>query len=148
MDINLVNTSQETQPVNLPGNQGMPNTKDIKHTDNQNMTKAAQFNIKDNLYLAGTNNNNNSNNKINQNSDKKESNANYKSLADALQKIIDDKNNYIQFVKDNESDTMVMKIINSKTKEVVRQIPPEVSLKIARYVESLYNNVKVTNFKA
>ncbi len=43
-------------------------------------------------------------------------------------------NLYLQFTKDVESQKMVIKIINDETKEVIRQIPPEVALKIARII--------------
>ncbi len=76
-----------------------------------------------------------SNNQINH-----DDNKNYFSYED--KNIIDEifrefKNNkklYLQFSEDEKSKKMVIKIINDETQEVVRQIPPEIALKIARII--------------
>jgi flagellar protein FlaG len=135
MEVNTVNTLQDTKPVMPLNNAVLPINVAGQNTD-KNSTPVKPIVTQDNTKET------NSNNKVNN-----DTKANYKSVADTLQQLLDDNSNFIQFVKDKESDTMVLKIINSKTKEVVRQIPPEVSLKIARYIESL-SNFKVTNFKA
>ena len=46
-----------------------------------------------------------------------------------------------KFSTDKETEKLILKIINQDTEEVVRQYPPEVSLKIARIV----NNMIETN---
>ncbi|WP_457678621.1 flagellar protein FlaG [Thermovibrio sp.] len=38
---------------------------------------------------------------------------------------------------DKETDTIVVKVIDTKTNKVVRQIPPEYVLKIARYLNEI-----------
>ncbi|NOT11436.1 MAG: flagellar protein FlaG [Methylococcaceae bacterium] len=56
-----------------------------------------------------------------------------------LKKAVDDLNGYIQNVQrnlqfsiDEDSGTMVVKVIDSKTEKVIRQIPNEETLRLAR----------------
>lgn len=72
----------------------------------------------------------------------------YTKLQDKLQEILNEENLYIKFDRDKDTDKMIFKLIDNKTKEVVQQIPPEISLKIARYIAVMYDNVNITNFKA
>ncbi|GAB5464622.1 MAG: hypothetical protein Kapaf2KO_00580 [Candidatus Kapaibacteriales bacterium] len=55
-----------------------------------------------------------------------------KQFANELSKYIDNENLMLDFSRDNNTDKMVMRIINNETKEVIRQFPAEISLKIAR----------------
>jgi len=57
---------------------------------------------------------------------------NIKAFADELSNYIGDENLSLEFSKDDETKQMIMKLVNGKTNEVVKQFPPEISLKIAR----------------
>lgn len=46
-------------------------------------------------------------------------------------------NNQLRFSMDEESDTMVVKVIDQKTKEVIRQIPSEEMLAIAKALDTM-----------
>ena len=72
----------------------------------------------------------------------------FSKLSDRLKEILKEQNLYLKFDKDEDSNKMILKIIDTETKEVVQQIPPEISLKIARYIASLDINVNITNFQA
>ncbi|HPD33649.1 MAG TPA: flagellar protein FlaG [Candidatus Kapabacteria bacterium] len=72
--------------------------------------------------------------------DKKDSESNeskinkvsYDELARTLKEIINDDNTLLEFKIDKETNKMVLKIIDSQSNEVIRQIPPEIALKISR----------------
>lgn len=68
-------------------------------------------------------------------------------IAKRLQEIIADENLMIEFTRDDETKKLIFKLINSETKEVVRQIPPDVALKIARYVASTLEDKNVADTK-
>lgn len=68
-------------------------------------------------------------------------------IAKKLEEIINDPNLMIQFTRDDITKKMIFKLINSETKEVVQQIPPEVALKIARYIATTLENQNVANAK-
>jgi flagellar protein FlaG len=57
---------------------------------------------------------------------------NIREFAGELSEYVGDKNLALEFSKDDETQKMVMKLVNGETKEVVKQFPPEISLKIAR----------------
>lgn len=46
-------------------------------------------------------------------------------------------NNQLRFSMDEESDTMVVKVIDQTTKEVIRQIPSEEMLAIAKALDTM-----------
>ncbi|MFN3306723.1 MAG: flagellar protein FlaG [Candidatus Kapaibacteriota bacterium] len=71
----------------------------------------------------------------------------YDKISKKLEEIINDKSLMIQFTQDDQTKKMIFKLINAETKEVVQQIPPEVALKIARYVASTLEDKNVTNAK-
>jgi len=71
----------------------------------------------------------------------------YDKIARRLQEIIADESLMVQFTRDDVTKKMIFKLINTKTKEVVQQIPPEVALKIARYVASTLEDKNVANAK-
>lgn len=71
----------------------------------------------------------------------------YDKIAKRLQEIINDENLMVQFTRDDQTKKMIFKLINAETKEVVQQIPPEVALKIARYIASTLENKNVANAK-
>lgn len=68
-------------------------------------------------------------------------------IAKRLQEIIADENLMIEFTRDDETKKLIFKLINSETKEIIRQIPPDVALKIARYVASTLEDKNVANAK-
>ena len=46
-------------------------------------------------------------------------------------------NNTLKIEIDKDTGIQVVKIIDSKTKKVIRQLPPEVMLKIAKYIDEI-----------
>lgn len=68
----------------------------------------------------------------------------FNDLADKLVRMIGNENIAIEFAMDKDSEKMVLKILDSKTNEVLQQFPPEISLKIARMVTE---NGQITNAK-
>lgn len=58
-----------------------------------------------------------------------------------ITKLLEEESLEAKFSTDEETEKLILKIINRDTDEVVRQYPPEVSLKIARMV----NNMIETN---
>lgn len=62
------------------------------------------------------------------------SNEDKNTIDEIFREMQSNKNLYLQFSEDEKSKKMVIKIINDETQEVVRQIPPEIALKIARII--------------
>lgn len=62
------------------------------------------------------------------------SNEDKNTIDEIFREMQSNKNLYLQFSEDEKSKKMVIKIINDDTQEVVRQIPPEIALKIARII--------------
>jgi flagellar protein FlaG len=61
------------------------------------------------------------------------------SMESAVSRITDFVQNFqrdLQFSIDKESDRMVVKVVDSKTQEVIRQIPSEETLRIAQNLDS------------
>jgi flagellar protein FlaG len=63
---------------------------------------------------------------------------------DFLKKIIEDLkkklsmlNTQLEIKVDKETEEIVVKVIDKETKEVIRQIPPEYLLKIAKYLDEI-----------
>ena len=112
-------------------------TDDKVHTQNDNILH--QKNLNEDL---------NSNKQI-KDGNLKEHNksADFSELSDQLHSMLDNQDLQVQFSLDKESKKMIMKVIDSKTKEVVQQFPPEVSLKIARIVSNSLETGHVTNAK-
>lgn len=71
----------------------------------------------------------------------------YDKIARRLQEIIADENLMVEFTRDDVTKKMIFKLINAETKEIVQQIPPEVALKIARYVAATLEDQNVANAK-
>ncbi len=91
----------------------------------------------------------NSESKLNKSLSKKseENKVNYKELADKFQDILKDANLAIEFSMDKDLKRMIMKLVDSETNEVVRQLPPEITLKIARIVAGVMGNGSVADAK-
>ncbi len=83
---------------------------------------------------------------INDESGKKNS-PDYAELGNKLKSMLDDANLFLEFRIDDESKKMVLRIIDDQTKEVVRQFPPELTLKIARIVANSLGSGQLTNAK-
>jgi len=67
-----------------------------------------------------------------------------KLTADLVEKIIEDLkkklsmlNTQLQIQIDKDTDTIVVKVIDKETNKVIRQIPPEYVLKIAKYLDEI-----------
>ncbi len=74
-----------------------------------------------------------------------ENKVNYTELSNSIKTILNDNKLAIEFTRDKETKEMVMKIINDDTKEVIRQYPAEISLKIARLIASNLESGNITN---
>lgn len=61
----------------------------------------------------------------------------YRKLSDTFQEILGDSKLGVEFRKDEETQIMTVNVIDRETKEIVRQIPPEVTIKIAKMVSHL-----------
>ncbi len=126
----MVNTLQEAQRVSSSGSEKLPEIVPIKQAVKPEQTAQSEETQKSIKKDTGTNK------------------ADFSKLRDRLQEILNEDNLYIKFDKDKDTDKMILKIINNETKEVVQQIPPELSLKIARYIAGMFDNVNITNFQA
>lgn len=67
---------------------------------------------------------------------KKEARVNYDEIGQQLKEFLGVNNITIEFSLDDKSSKMIMKIIDNQTNEVIKQFPPDLSLKIARIVSS------------
>ena len=100
--------------------------------------------------------NNNSNQKVAEATKKKTFEENiklesrktdYKALAEKVKDLLGEKDIYVRFDKDKETKIMIMKFINKETKDVLKQFPAEVSIKIAKMIAQLTNAGAVTDAK-
>lgn len=67
-------------------------------------------------------------------------------LSDNLQQIFNTPDTALRFSIDKETKKIILKIINSKTNEVVQQIPTEVALKLSQFIaNSLEQQGNVTD---
>ncbi len=69
----------------------------------------------------------------------------FTNLADKIRTFLDDEDLAIEFTRDKETNKMIMKIIDSETNEIIRQYPPDITLKIARIVAKSLEQGRVTN---
>lgn len=67
-------------------------------------------------------------------------------ISSRLQEMMQD-NTSVQFSIDEKTKKIVLTIVDNDTKEVVRQLPPEESLKIAQYITSKLEQGTVTDAK-
>ena len=73
-------------------------------------------------------------------------NVDYSKLADMIKETIGEESSDIQFTLDEESEKMIIRIVDNQTNEVVRQLPPELTLKIAKIVSEMMDTQgQVTN---
>lgn len=64
-----------------------------------------------------------------------------------LQELLKDSNLMIEFSKDSELNKMIIKMIDQDTKEIIRQIPPDVTLKIARIIAGTFGAGQIADAK-
>lgn len=77
--------------------------------------------------------------------DKENIQADFKDLEEKLKPFFDEENQTVEFSMDDVTNRLVMKVIDNKTKEVIKQYPPEITLKIARIIANTLEQGKVTN---
>lgn len=70
-----------------------------------------------------------------------------KKIEAEITKQLEDVSLEAKFSTDKDTDKLILKIINRDTDEVVRQYPAEVSLKIARIVNSMIENNSIANVR-
>ncbi|MBS1538937.1 MAG: flagellar protein FlaG [Bacteroidetes bacterium] len=67
-------------------------------------------------------------------------------LSENLQQIFNTPDTALRFSIDKDTKKIILKIVNSKTNEVVQQIPTEVAMKLSQYIAStLEQQGKVTD---
>ncbi len=70
----------------------------------------------------------------------------YSKLAEIVKTTLGNDNVDIQYKMDKDVDMMVMQVVDSSSKEVLKQFPPEITLKIAKIVAKLMETTgQVTN---
>ena len=57
--------------------------------------------------------------------------------AEKLSKVMEILNHSIRFAVDDESDRMIVKVVNSETNEVIRQIPPKEMLQLMHRLDQM-----------
>lgn len=82
-----------------------------------------------------------------ENEAKQEKSVDYNEFAKKLGTLLDNQDLLFEFSKDKETEKMILKIIDKETEEIIRQFPPEVSLKIARIVANSIEGGVLTNAK-
>lgn len=68
-------------------------------------------------------------------------------LANTLKEILNEQNLTLEFKLDEDTNKMVLKIIDSQSNEVIRQIPPEIALRISKLVAEILGNGQVADAK-
>jgi flagellar protein FlaG len=118
-----------------PVSNNLENNKLSKEPDNnKNLTKSAEYSVSSNA----------------QNVNKENSNKNrvsFEEFQKKLQDALKENNLSLEFSKDQELNKMIIKIVNSETKEIIRQIPPDVALKIARIVSAELGTGQIADVK-
>lgn len=67
-------------------------------------------------------------------------------IAERLQNMLQD-GTFVQFSIDEKTKRIILRVIDNRTNEVIRQLPPEQSLKIAQYITGKLEQGKVTDAK-
>lgn len=78
---------------------------------------------------------------------KEEDKVGYGRLGKKLKEIAEVDKVHFEFVMDSESKTMLIKIIDEDTKEVIHQIPSEMTLKIAKMVDEILGRGQISDAK-
>mgnify|MGYP001773181413 CR=1 FL=1 len=61
----------------------------------------------------------------------------FSALLAALQSVTEQENVELEFVVDEATQKLVLRVLDAETKQVLQQIPPEIALRIARFVMEL-----------
>lgn len=69
----------------------------------------------------------------------------FSEISSKIRSLLGDENVSIEFTQDKDTKKMIMRMIDSKTKEIIKQFPPEIALKVARIVANSVNGGYVTN---
>ena len=136
----MVNSIQDLPPVALSsGTNFQPLFKEASAEQKDRKPKDVQKSADNNLLNKAVDDSKN-----NKEQDKNVQ-ADYSKLTEKLQNMITNENLNLEFSVDKETKKMIIKVVDSQTKEVVRQYPPDVTLKIARFVASTLEHGNVTN---
>lgn len=73
--------------------------------------------------------------------------ADFSGLSQRISDLMNDQDIMFQFSMDKTTKKMILKLIDSETKEVIQQYPPDIALKIARIVANTLERGFVTNAK-
>lgn len=91
---------------------------------------------------------NSENSKTKQKEDSNPQVSDFSELAEKLQRNFGDENVAFEITIDKETSKMILKLVDTKTDEVIRQFPPEITLKIARMIAAYENsNSQLANAK-
>lgn len=82
-----------------------------------------------------------------QNNDKFQKTFEPSKIESEISKLLEDDSLIAQFSTDKETEKLILKILNQETKEVVRQYPPEASLKIARIVSNMIESNNIADVR-
>ncbi|MER3329783.1 MAG: flagellar protein FlaG [Candidatus Kapaibacterium sp.] len=82
-----------------------------------------------------------------QNNDEFQKTIDTQKIESEISKLLEDDSLISQFTTDKETEKLILKILNKDTKEVVRQYPPEVSLKIARMVSNMIESNSIADVR-
>ena len=73
--------------------------------------------------------------------------SDFSGLSQRISDLMNDQDIMFQFSMDKSTKKMILKLIDSETKEVIQQYPPDIALKIARIVANSLEKGFVTNAK-
>ncbi len=80
-----------------------------------------------------------------QESSSSEKKLNYNDLANSIQSLLGEQNIALEFKMDDSTNKMILRIVDSNTKEVLQQVPPEIALKVAKFVADQMGNGQVAD---
>lgn len=80
-----------------------------------------------------------------QESSSSEKKLNYNDLANSIQSLLGEQNIALEFKMDDSTNKMILRIVDSNTKEVLQQVPPEIALKVAKFVADQLGNGQVAD---
>ena len=69
-------------------------------------------------------------------SNTKKLNPDFNKLSESLQDIFNTPDTALRFSIDNDTNKIILKIVNSATNEVVQQIPSELALQLSKFIAS------------
>lgn len=86
-----------------------------------------------------------SNNAKIKNPNETEKKLNYSDLANSIQSLLGEHTIALEFRMDEDTKKMILRIVDSNTKEVIQQVPPEIALKVAKFVADQLGNGQVAD---